>query len=209
MGNFCSVPAFAAARNLVHYGIAAPVLTDQQKALARGMDEFRPQQFLKDCITPGTYEWKMEVGLMFHQQLAVWKRQWAARAVTVGCARCHSWVHTARQCYGPPVEIKPFCNECVEFFDSDICRRPHGRARLAAREYCMVCCSVRLRDHRCPKCKRNVTEQLWALPKLPTFTWDQALIQQYRLKEWDGRDKTDTKDLGGEASQGGIFAVLL
>ncbi|XP_057336386.1 uncharacterized protein LOC130674952 [Microplitis mediator] len=169
------------ARNWVHYGIAVPSLTEQQKAVAEAVLRFRRPEFVRASITPGTPEWRMEVGLMFRQQVTLWRHQWAARVITEGCARCTAWGHTARQCTNPPSQIKPFCDECVWFFDTDVCHGPHGRARLAARGFCMVCCNVRMGDQRCRACRRTISEQLWALPKLPKFTWDREVIWRYHL----------------------------
>ncbi|XP_057337593.1 uncharacterized protein LOC130675768 [Microplitis mediator] len=175
---------FAAARNLIHYGIAVPRLSERQKELAEKIMRFGRQPFLQASITPGTAEWKLEVELMFRQQLTQWRRQWAERTVPEGCARCTAWGHTARECTNPPAQIKPFCDECVGFFDTDICHGPHGRARLAARGRCMVCCRERVVGHRCQGCRRTISEQLWALERLPKFTWDRAVILKYRLDEW-------------------------
>ncbi|XP_053593088.1 uncharacterized protein LOC103572816 [Microplitis demolitor] len=178
------------ARNWVHYGVAAPVLTAEQKDTGwkRLRAELRKQRERER--QPWTEEWKAVVGGLFFTQVEAWKRQWAARVVPIGCARCCSWTHTARECDKPPAELKPFCDECVAFFDgTDVCHGPHGRARLVVRERCMVCCSVRVyptpyTPHgitRCPKCQRTGYEQLWALAKVPKFTWDPEVIQCYGL----------------------------
>lgn len=178
------------ARNWVHYGVAAPVLSVEQKEAGwnRLREELKAESERER--QPGTEEWKSVVEVLFFAQVEEWKRQWAARVVPIGCARCHSWTHTARECDNPPAERKPFCDECVAFFDdTEECHGPHGRARLAVRERCMVCCSVRVYPTervsqgitRCPKCKRMGYEQLWALPELPKFTWDPEIIQRYGL----------------------------
>ncbi|XP_053597754.1 uncharacterized protein LOC128668569 [Microplitis demolitor] len=176
-------------RNWVHYGVAAPVLTADQKEAGRKRMREEWQAERERESQPGTAEWRSVVEEMFFNKVKAWKIQWAARVVQPGCGRCGNWAHVARECTGLPREWKPFCDECVAFFDTDTCQGPHGRARVAVRGRCMICCNVRIRTTpqtpqrtaRCPECNRTGSEQLWALPTVPKFTWDPEVLRQYSL----------------------------